>query len=270
VTLRRRFQLLILGLIILPFIASAVVGWATVALTRENSELDQFLQSRRWIEDTIEQQLMSGTIPASTSSAPARIVVLGSNDVVLFSSVASILAGTRLASPLADIRRAIGNPSKIAVDRVAGPDGREFQVVREMTRPPRRYLDRRTYGFWAPVLVFFLLLVASSAAGSLVMNRFASRVLSLQRATRRIAGGDLETAVLSTGQDELTQLASDLNTMRTALKEQLAGRSRFLMGVSHDLATPLTTIKGYLEALRDGVVRGDAETSPKRSSSRSE
>jgi signal transduction histidine kinase len=62
------------------------------------------------------------------------------------------------------------------------------------------------------------------------------------------------------GNDELTQLATDLNFMRAALKEDLARRSRFLMGVSHDLATPLTTIKGYLEALRDGVVTGIDDT----------
>jgi signal transduction histidine kinase len=44
--------------------------------------------------------------------------------------------------------------------------------------------------------------------------------------------------------------------MRLALKEEGQSRSRFIMGISHDLKTPLTLIKGYTEAIRDGVAAG--------------
>jgi signal transduction histidine kinase len=40
--------------------------------------------------------------------------------------------------------------------------------------------------------------------------------------------------------------------MRRALKEEYARRARFIMGVSHDLRTPLTLIQGYVEAIADG------------------
>ena len=40
--------------------------------------------------------------------------------------------------------------------------------------------------------------------------------------------------------------------MRVALKEEYARRARFIMGVSHDLRTPLTLIQGYVEAISDG------------------
>ena len=40
--------------------------------------------------------------------------------------------------------------------------------------------------------------------------------------------------------------------MRRALKEEYARRARFIMGVSHDLRTPLTLIQGYVEAISDG------------------
>ena len=43
--------------------------------------------------------------------------------------------------------------------------------------------------------------------------------------------------------------------MRRNLKESIARRSRFIIGVSHDLRTPLTSIKGYLEAISDGLAK---------------
>lgn len=259
-TLKRRFQILIVALIVTPLVTTLIVGWLTYRLDRANIELSDFLQSRRWIEDTVEQQLISGRIPAPDPTAPAKILVIRGEREVVFSSVAGIRPKERLRSPLIAYRRAMGNPPKIAVDRVASTDGQEFQVIREIPRPPRRITSPRSLRFWFPVVSFLALLVASSLVGSLVMNRFQRRVFSLQRATGRIADGDLDTPVRADGDDELTQLATDLDSMRAALKEDLARRSRFLMGVSHDLATPLTTIKGYLEALRDGVVTGTAET----------
>lgn len=259
-TLKRRFQILIVGLIVAPLVATIVVGWVTYSLNRQNTELSEFLQTRRWIEDTVEQGLMGGSIPAPDPNAPAKILVISGERDIVFSSVPGLRPGQTVRSPLSSFRKAMGNPAKIAVDRVATADGREFQVIREMPHPPAREVGPRTIRFWIPFFIFVVLLVASSLIGSIAMTWFQRRVFALQRATGRIANGDLETPVDSDGNDELTQLAADLDSMRTALKEDLARRSRFLMGVSHDLATPLTTIKGYLEALRDGVVTGSKET----------
>lgn len=250
---------MVVALVAAPVVATLIVGWATYTLSRQNSELAAFLQSRRWIEDTIEQQLMSGEIPPADPHAPARILVLRGERQIVFSSVAGLAAGQVVRSPLSAFRRAMGNPPKIAVDRVATPDGQEFQVLREMLQPPRN-LRSAGFSLSVPLASFLVLLVAASLITSLVMNRFQRRVLALQRATGRIAGGDLVTPVRSAGDDELTQLATDLDSMRAALADDLARRARFLMGVSHDLVTPLTTIKGYLEALRDGVVAGREET----------
>ena len=259
-TLKRRFQVLVIALVVAPLIATLIVGWVTFTLNRENTELSHFLQSRRWIEDTIEQQLMNGRVPQPIADAPAKVLVIKGERLVVFSSIEGIKAGETVRSPLIAFRRAMGSPQKIAVDRVVASDGTEYQVLREIPQPPPRSVTQRTAAFWIPMISFVLLLIASSIIGSLVMNWFQRRVFSLQQATRRIADGDLGTPVVADGSDELTELASDLNAMRTTLKEDLARRSRFLMGVSHDLATPLTTIKGYLEALRDGVVSGSEET----------
>ena len=84
-TLKRRFSIMVVALVAAPVVATLIVGWATYTLSRQNSELAGFLQSRRWIEDTIEQQLMSGEIPPADPNAPARILVLRGERQIVFS-----------------------------------------------------------------------------------------------------------------------------------------------------------------------------------------
>ena len=61
------------------------------------------------------------------------------------------------------------------------------------------------------------------------------------------------------GDDEVSSLTRSFERMRTALKEEFARRARFIMGVSHDLRTPLALIQGYVEAVTDGLA-DDPET----------
>ncbi len=86
-----------------------------------------------------------------------------------------------------------------------------------------------------------------------VINRFDRQSGQLERAARRIAGGDLDYTLSSSQDDEFSGLIRSLEQMRVSLKDEQSKRFRFLMAVSHDLNTPLTSIKGYVEALTDGV-----------------
>jgi signal transduction histidine kinase len=86
-----------------------------------------------------------------------------------------------------------------------------------------------------------------------IARSITKSVLVLEDATRRIAAGDLDLMVDVRGSNEITSLTSSLNQMRAELKEEESRRYRFIMGVTHDLKTPLALIRGYTEALKDGV-----------------
>ena len=62
------------------------------------------------------------------------------------------------------------------------------------------------------------------------------------------------------GPEELASLADSFNQMAMSLEEQQRVRRDFIANAAHELRTPLTNLKGYLEALRDGVVPADAAT----------
>jgi signal transduction histidine kinase len=91
------------------------------------------------------------------------------------------------------------------------------------------------------------------------VRRFNRSVRSLEAATRRVADGELDFSLPVRGNDEVASLTRSFDRMRSSLKEESARRARFIMGVSHDLRTPLALIQGYVEAVADGKA-ADPET----------
>lgn len=113
-------------------------------------------------------------------------------------------------------------------------------------------------------LAIVLLVFAGGIAmilGYYFSSTVTERILSLKNAAEKIARGNLKTRVPITGRDELGALALTFNQMaeqlQTADKKQreLEGMRRDLVAwASHDLQTPLASMRAILEALADGVV----------------
>ena len=114
------------------------------------------------------------------------------------------------------------------------------------------------------VLTAALLLFGGLTAflfGLYVSTTITDRISDLSAAAARLAEGKLDTRLLITGGDELSKLAETFNWMADSLqkideqKRQIEQTRRGLIaGVSHDLRTPLTSIRVMIEAIADGVV----------------
>jgi two-component system sensor histidine kinase BaeS len=112
----------------------------------------------------------------------------------------------------------------------------------------------------------FFLLAALGAVGLAILvavylaRRLTRPLAAMGQTARSIATGDLAARVdIGRRDDELGELARTLNEMAEQL-EQARGRERaFVLSVSHDLRTPLTSIKGYAEALVDGAIETDTD-----------
>jgi signal transduction histidine kinase len=110
------------------------------------------------------------------------------------------------------------------------------------------------------------LLVAGTAVGALVVVRPVHRRLhDLQQTARRLGDGETAARALETGRDEVTALARTFNEMAGQLEErtralETADRTRrqLLADVSHELTTPLASIRGYVETLGMPDLRIDA------------
>ncbi len=102
------------------------------------------------------------------------------------------------------------------------------------------------------------LLIGVVVANSL-SRKLTQPLREAQVVTARIADGDLSVrlrehaAATGAPKDELDALAHSINAMAEALERSRGLERQFLLSVSHDLRTPLTSIRGYAEAIADGA-----------------
>lgn len=94
----------------------------------------------------------------------------------------------------------------------------------------------------------------------LYSNRIVGPVKSLTRAARNMEKGNLGTQVdVNTG-GEIKELAQAFNSMSRKLEEQEEIRQNLVSDVAHELRTPLANVRGYLEAIEEGLVKPDEDT----------
>ncbi len=83
------------------------------------------------------------------------------------------------------------------------------------------------------------------------------RLAGLEAASREIASGDLSARAPVEDDDEIGTVSMAFNEMAENLEATRQREREFLMSVGHDLRTPLTTIRGYAEALDSGEIAGE-------------
>jgi two-component system OmpR family sensor kinase len=100
---------------------------------------------------------------------------------------------------------------------------------------------------WSGLAALGVALLAGFGAASV----FARRIRRLERAAERIAAGDFDHPVVDRGQDELGELARAFERMRLRLARLDDARREFIANASHELRTPIFSLGGFLELLRD-------------------
>jgi len=100
--------------------------------------------------------------------------------------------------------------------------------------------------------LFFILGGLIAVAIALIMTFFTS-------AARRLGRGDFSQRVQFKDRGELGELAQTFNSMANDLERAEKLRQNLVADAAHELRTPLSNIRGYLEAIRDGVIKPDTD-----------
>ncbi len=122
-----------------------------------------------------------------------------------------------------------------------------------------------TIGLAAAINRFLLWGGLLAAAIALLITFFFSRRIAaplreLTQAARQLGRGDLSQRVKYNGKDEMGELTNTFNSMASDLERTESLRRNMVADSAHELRTPVSNIRGYLEAIRDGVVNPEADT----------
>lgn len=112
----------------------------------------------------------------------------------------------------------------------------------------------------ALVVATIVALVTAIGVSIFVSRRVITPIRRMMQASHRIADGHYRERVKVTGPDELGQLADSFNQMATTLEQIETMRRNLIANVAHELRTPLSGIKGYMEGLMDGVLPARLDT----------
>lgn len=96
--------------------------------------------------------------------------------------------------------------------------------------------------------------VAALVLGFLLSQSVAAPLRNIARAARNVARGSYRQRVPVTGPREVRELASTFNRMTGEVQRSQQTLRDFLANISHELKTPLTSIRGFSDAIRDGTI----------------
>lgn len=260
--LSARILALSLGLVLLTTLAG---GLATVQFARASASTEQraelaaqaslvTLQSARLVTPRqlrrVEQGLdgsvltvvdASGTVVASTAPNRARLL-------------AATAGAARRAAAGADVSTSVevGRRTQLVEARPTD-DGGAIVLSR-----PQRVLSRATGDLVARILVVLVIALAVAGAAAVWLSRRIARPLTATAvAARRLAHGERGVPVPEGAPGEVGDVAVALGALDRALVLSEGRQREFLLSVSHELRTPLTALRGYGEALADGLITGD-------------
>lgn len=115
--------------------------------------------------------------------------------------------------------------------------------------------------------VYAIIWICASIAvitSSIFIYYFSQRILiknlaHINSVARKIAKGDVDKRVSINSNDEIGELAKSFNIMADSLEEVEINRREFMSNASHELRSPITSIKGFIGGILDGVIPKDKE-----------
>lgn len=120
---------------------------------------------------------------------------------------------------------------------------------------PYPHLERDINYIYQITLISLSLLLLVTFISTFLFSRNITRIIeAISDSATKIANGDFTSRVELKGEGELSQLSRSMNHMATELEKLEDMRKDFIANISHDFRSPLTSIKGFIQAILDGTI----------------
>jgi two-component system sensor histidine kinase BaeS len=209
------------------------------------------------------QATLLARLPAATSITDLNERVklaLGSTEAGVVSSDGTVTGPAAELLPARLVRR--GELGIKVSTTVNGPEGLTLVEMRArrgggslVLAVRRNSVDAQAQGSLLRIgLALLIGLAVAILAGTLLARWLARPLIGVARTASRIASGERGVPVQTTGPAEVIAVADALGALDGALASSEARQREFLLSISHELRTPLTALRGYAEAISDGMV----------------
>lgn len=109
------------------------------------------------------------------------------------------------------------------------------------------------------LMVALLTLLISALIAWLLSRQLIKPIQSLRRSSNELAQGHYATRIQVTNNDELGLLSQDFNKLAASLQQHEKSRQQWIMDIAHELRTPLSVLRGEIEAIQDGISQPDTD-----------
>ena len=251
--LRARITLVTISVAVL---AVLVTGAVSLQLVRQSS-VDQ---ARAQLA---AQATLLAKIPATSSLGDISdrvTIALGNTETGIVSADGQVSGDAATLLPARLVRKAsLGIRVSTTVEGPGGATLVESRARRGggslVLALPRNSVEQQAQAsLWRIALALAIGLVVAIIAGAALARWLARPLIALARTARRIGRGERGVVPPTAGPAEVVAVADALGALDTALASSEARQREFLLSISHELRTPLTALRGYAEAISDGMV----------------
>lgn len=110
------------------------------------------------------------------------------------------------------------------------------------------------------LIIALMTLLGSILVAFPLARQLVRPIRRLRHSTSELANGNYATRIAKLGRDELGQLSSDFNQLAERLQQTEQARRQWIQDIAHELRTPLSILRGEIEAIQDGINQADEHT----------
>jgi two-component system sensor histidine kinase BaeS len=270
--MRRRLMLAMVGLVAVVLV---IAGVGSLLLTRNaarNQAQQQLTQEAKSLTQSKISERSLGAlavIKATLKLEDADVITINRFGQIVGSTLPSDINETDIDVAAVQNGQTVSGRSGSLVYAVSPVTLSQQEIQHLANKRPRHFTFQGTFavlltrnvGNLGPSWGYFIVaggaaLVIAALIAWQMSRRMARPLVEATQATGRIAAGDLESRIPIHTRDypEFASLAGSINDMAQSLEDSRSRERQLLLAVSHDLRTPLTSIRGFAEAIKDGAI----------------
>lgn len=265
-TIKKQLTLLSFFIIVIPIACAVFIRVQSYITNRQQYMINgtqkiNYSYSEKLTENDLEQ--LNQKIKLLPSDVQC-LLVKNSGEEIMYSSFPEYYPGNKII--YADFVKYIKSTSDIYFYQFTVPQINS-DIYYLITRiPHKKYTPQKRINFIRIIMLVLIALVSICFIMVIFLSKtIFTSIIKIENKTQQLADGKLSEKLISENdnseKNEITSIMKSLEKMRLSIIEIINRKNKFIMGISHDLRTPVAVIKGYSEAISDGVITSPQEIS---------